>query len=286
LPPASLGQQFEALVSLVNNTLTGQAMRDHEERGHRPYDNRCQSCVEAAQRRRTHKRGAGSSSLGLSVDLTGPHPRSVTGDTYMLVGVLRYQKASGNSSTGTEVTSMKVTLVEDEEQKVGQEDVEVAESAEGPAEVHWTPGVVESAVQESGEPDEAVDEDEEAVPVSTIYYCLPLPNKTSTTVFQHVQELVAKALHDGGLTRFHSDKGGEFNNQLISKWLMSRGITRTFSCTGEPQSNSFVERAIGLLKSEARTMMLARNLDDRYWSLAMAHAAGLRRLQVLGKQAK
>ena len=57
-----------------------------------------------------------------------------------------------------------------------------------------------------------------------------------------------------------TDNGGEFRNILVDKLLAEGDIMREFTCVGTSHQNPVAERAIGVLFSMARTMLVDSSL--------------------------
>ena len=72
-------------------------------------------------------------------------------------------------------------------------------------------------------------------------------NKTSELVYQAIARIQAN-LHDVQL--FHTDRGKEFDNKLISEALETFGIQRSLSMKGCPYDNAVAEATFKVFKTE------------------------------------
>lgn len=72
-------------------------------------------------------------------------------------------------------------------------------------------------------------------------------HKTATLVYQAISSIEAN-LHD--VKMFHTDRGKEFDNKLISEALETFGITRSLSMKGCPYDNAVAEAMFKVFKTE------------------------------------
>ena len=73
-----------------------------------------------------------------------------------------------------------------------------------------------------------------------------------------------------------TDNGREFKNALVDKLLAEGDIGREFTCVGMSHENPVAERAIGVLFSMARTMLIDSSLPPEFWGEAIMTAAHIR----------
>lgn len=73
------------------------------------------------------------------------------------------------------------------------------------------------------------------------------PNKTAALVYQALASIKAD-LHD--VSMFHTDRGKEFDNKLISETLKTFGIQRSLSKKGCPYDNAVAEATFKVFKTE------------------------------------
>lgn len=62
-----------------------------------------------------------------------------------------------------------------------------------------------------------------------------------------------------------SDRGTEFTNQSLSKFLENNGTIHEFSEARTPQQNGIAERRNRTLKEASRTMLANSNISQRFW---------------------
>ena len=67
---------------------------------------------------------------------------------------------------------------------------------------------------------------------------------------------------------FHSDRGSEFNNQIIDKALDTFGITRSLSRKGNPYDNAVAESTFKIFKTEFVNMSIFKTLNELEIELA------------------
>ena len=103
-----------------------------------------------------------------------------------------------------------------------------------------------------------------------------MPNKETTTVLRHLQQVVAEgeAMHAGNrVSVLRSDNGSEFTSKAVTAWRESRGIRHERTATYTPHQNGVVERMNRAVVELARTTMLAAKLPQTFWALAVDVAA-------------
>ena len=74
------------------------------------------------------------------------------------------------------------------------------------------------------------------------------------------------------ISSIRSDHGGEFENELFTKFCEENGITHNFSFPRAPSQNGVVERKNRTLQECARTMLSDSNLSNSYWAEAIGTA--------------
>ena len=72
------------------------------------------------------------------------------------------------------------------------------------------------------------------------------------------------------------DNGTEFKNTLVDKLVAECDMRREFTCVGTSHQNGVAERAIGILFSMARTMLVDASLPPRFWGEAIMASAHVR----------
>src|SRR5207253_6693193 len=71
----------------------------------------------------------------------------------------------------------------------------------------------------------------------------------------------------------HSDQGGEFINDKLSKYLADKGIEHTTSPAYLPQYNGIVERMNRTLNNSIRSMLEECKAPQSLWGNALVYAA-------------
>lgn len=136
--------------------------------------------------------------------------------------------------------------------------------------------------------EEKKDEDHEDQPpddfeVKVFRMMIPMETKTGEEVLRCVAEMVTR-LHLEGfkVQQIHSDHGGEFTGRMLQKWVMNRGIARTFTGVSDPQSNGRVENSVQQVKSYLRRVLLQARLPSTSWPLAARYLNEVMRYDRLG----
>ncbi|KJD43303.1 transposase [Paenibacillus terrae] len=73
------------------------------------------------------------------------------------------------------------------------------------------------------------------------------PRKTASLVYQAIASLSVRL---DCIQMFHTDRGKEFDNQLISQALETFGVTRSLSAKGCPYDNAVAEATFKIFKTE------------------------------------
>lgn len=234
--------------------------------------------------------GVGKARAGmLSVDTTGPlvRGRDVVGGVarFLLVGAFTWilPKDSGMREERIEEKDQEGEEgeAEAEEMVIFEEEEDEEEVEEGQRRKRGRPKKVEpeeermegyeELMQKKDQPEaeeEKKDEDHEDQPpddfeVKVFRMMIPMETKTGEEVLRCVAEMVTR-LH----LQIHSDHGGEFTGRMLQKWVMNRGIARTFTGVSDPQSNGRVENSVQQVKSYLRRVLLQARLPSTSWPLA------------------
>jgi transposase InsO family protein len=70
-----------------------------------------------------------------------------------------------------------------------------------------------------------------------------------------------------------SDNGGEFVNKNLQSFYKERGIPQELTTPRSSFQNGLAERYIGIITEGARVLLLDSTLGQKYWPLAVLHAA-------------
>jgi hypothetical protein len=102
-----------------------------------------------------------------------------------------------------------------------------------------------------------------------------LKNKDESTqaIKDYVAHLKARGLHPNA---FRCDRGGEFVNDDLIRWLTEQGIELQMTAPYSPSQNGAAERLNRTLIELARAMMIAQNVPMFLWEYAVSHAVYLR----------
>ena len=81
----------------------------------------------------------------------------------------------------------------------------------------------------------------------------------------------------------HGDRAQEVTGALISAWANARGVHVTRTVAKNPQTNGIAERAIAILKQEARKLLLTTSAapSSVLWPFAVLRASTLQRYRRL-----
>ncbi|CAA7016420.1 unnamed protein product [Microthlaspi erraticum] len=88
----------------------------------------------------------------------------------------------------------------------------------------------------------------------------------------------------GSLKRIRSDHGGEFQNEVMTKFCNDQGIAHQFSAPRTPQMNGVVERKNRTLQEMARAMIHGGNIPVKFWAEAINTACLLEHSGAYGTQ--
>lgn len=101
-------------------------------------------------------------------------------------------------------------------------------------------------------------------------------------VFQKFKEFVAmaeaqhctkvKRLDCSTIAKLKADNGGEYISNELKAFCRERGIQIIYTVPSNPERNGVAERLNRTLAEKARTMLLAANLEKRFWNEAVVTA--------------
>ena len=107
-----------------------------------------------------------------------------------------------------------------------------------------------------------------------------LPDKRAETVTNSCRRFANRVEHgECIITRFRSDGGGEFDNNIGGEYRFSKGITWEATIPSTPQQNGKSERLGQTLHKIASANLKASKLPDRFWAEFMRTANYLRNRQ-------
>ena len=114
-----------------------------------------------------------------------------------------------------------------------------------------------------------------------------LETKSGEEVTKALREVMneARAMYDvDKVSRFHSDKGGEFWNAIIHDFLREKNLYQTTTGGNDPQNNGLAERFVGIIKKRATSYLIHSKLSLDFWYWASLQAAMVYRLQKVSQQ--
>ena len=270
-------------------SLRAMTWKEHVDHQHYPFRRDCQVCQESLQRDLPHKKVKHPLSGVLSADTSGPFhlaPDAVGKAKYMLVATLTWMvpKSSPLKEPEDEADPVppEAPEIEDlEEEEQGEEQGEVdhqkinllEEEIEAKDPSTGALGNSEDETRDSGGCDPEASE--EPVPddfeIRTYRMACPLSSKSSKEVMQSLLELYLRLKIDGFvISRFHTDRGREFSNQL-RRWFISRGVICTRTAGDNPQSNGRCEVAVQNIKTLVRRALLQAKAGPDQWPWALRH---------------
>ncbi|MBW0468164.1 hypothetical protein O181_007879 [Austropuccinia psidii MF-1] len=108
---------------------------------------------------------------------------------------------------------------------------------------------------------------------STYGECHIICNKSDTTT--RLQEVILRWQRSTGklVKVLRTDNGGEFNNQVLLKWLLLAGIKHEHSLPFFHQQNGIAERYNRTVADMGRTILLGSGLPKSFWGHAFMWAA-------------
>ena len=113
-------------------------------------------------------------------------------------------------------------------------------------------------------------------PLQALHFPMVVPvyHKGKRSVLRAIQQMYVLLKKQGfPLFRVHTDRGREFINNELKSYLLARDICHTSTPADLPASNGLVERYIGIIKSQARTMLYQSQLGENHWPSAMRYVA-------------
>lgn len=120
---------------------------------------------------------------------------------------------------------------------------------------------------------------------ATMVYCI----ERKSDVLDRFKEFVAaaEALHGSKVAKLKADNGGEYISHEFKNFCRIKGIQLNYTVPYNPQMNSVSERLNRTLVERARTMLLAANIEWKFWSEAVLVACYLKNrspTRAVGKQ--
>ena len=117
----------------------------------------------------------------------------------------------------------------------------------------------------------------ETLPALHFPMVIPIFHKGKSSVLRAIQQMyVLLKKHDFPLFRIHTDRGREFVNKELRSYLLARDVYHTSTPADLPQANGLVERFIGILKSQARSVLYQSGMGENHWPSALRHVASQR----------
>ena len=111
-----------------------------------------------------------------------------------------------------------------------------------------------------------------------------LRDKTPASVVGAIGRVYSKLKMRGmHVARFHTDKGGEFLNAPVCRWLQDRGIYQTCGQGGSYKQNGRAEAAVGICKRATRTLLHGETSAKRLWPGAWRWVAERRLRRALAR---
>ena len=108
-----------------------------------------------------------------------------------------------------------------------------------------------------------------------LYYCKPIKSKSVEIVLPAIQEVVSEIgvlFRANVVHRIHGDRAQELVGSAVRDWAYNEKIFISSTAGSDPNANSRAERAVGVLKISARTLLLGCKFGNRpgkFWALAM-----------------
>ena len=117
----------------------------------------------------------------------------------------------------------------------------------------------------------------EPLPALHFPMVIPIFYKGKNSVLRAIQQMyVLIKKHGFPLFRVHTDRGREFVNRELRSYLLARDVFHTSTPADLPQANGLVERFIGILKSQARSVLYQSGMGENHWPSALRHVASQR----------
>ena len=110
--------------------------------------------------------------------------------------------------------------------------------------------------------------------MQTLKFCVPMEFHRGREGLDAVQSFYLDLRARGmPLNRIHSDRGREFRVKPLRRWCRERDIAQTFTEGLKPTQNGSAENCVRWFKSQARLLLVAGDLDKKFWPGAMKAAA-------------
>ena len=264
------------------------AWQAHFDHGHVPFRNDCTVCLEGAGKDRQRRPLKYKTSYCLSVDISGPFQEGldqVSGPAprYFLVGNVSVPLDSegpmvqGLRDLGFRMpereTTEGVELPPDEVvEQVGDDPLAAQEPEQDPEEEH--PPVTVKVQEEDERRWKEFISGSPSVESKVLTFAVPLTSRKSSHVLSAVASIFARARSmQIPILRVHTDRACEFAGSGFRKWCLDRSLWHTMSPGDEPTQNARVERTIGILKNQVRTMIKASGAPITWWPLALRQAS-------------
>ncbi len=139
--------------------------------------------------------------------------------------------------------------------------------------------------EEEGQPEVEEQGPKDDFEVRVFRMLTPMRTKTGEEVLRAVAEMVTRLHLEGfNVTQIHTDHGGEFSSRSLQRWIMNRGIARTFTGVDDPQSNGRAENSVQAVKSYMRRALKQSGFEAKWWPLAARHIGEALRFQRLAKK--
>ena len=293
---AQIQPQFKALTAREKKELKG--WQAHYEQDHIPFRKDCVTCLETAGRDRMRKKVKCPQSYCLSMDIAGPFnpgkDQLVRGARYMMIGVVTVPVCKDTPLVeGLRELGIRVQPEADpeDEEHQGEEAVPGEPAEEDPMAVEAEdPGALD--VEEAAAMDAAEakwraflgrERDAGEVKVRSLTFRVPLRSRHATEVIAATAQIYARtrALCIP-VQRLHTDRAREFASAPFRSWVLQRDLYHTMTAGDEPSGNSRVEREIGIIKSQVRTLIRSSKAPAEYWPMAVRQAVEQRaRTQLL-----
>ena len=274
--------------------MTKLSWREHIQHGHVPFRKDCRVCQESSAKAAPHRRvvgvGNGKARAGvLSVDTTGRLVKGKDVDSavvrFLLVGAFTWVVPKGSRlSEGPKLPEEEDKEEEEDKIVLEEEEAEIEDARprrgrprkEPPEEERMGPEEVQDLEEKPDpeEPEREKKDDEEEGPkddfeIRVFRMATPMATKGGEEVLRAVAEMVTR-LHLEGfkVSQIHSDHGGEFTSRILQRWILNRGIARTFTGVNDPQSNGRAENSVQAIKSYIRRALKQGGLPPSDWPLA------------------
>ena len=129
-------------------------------------------------------------------------------------------------------------------------------------------------------------------PTKLLPLAIPLVHKNAESTLKAVKRMVAfveslnTVIFAAGrrVLRIHSDRGGEFENEMLKGYCDAALITQTFSSGHSPQSAGAAEVNVRILKQILRRLLIHAHLKPSWWSYALQYALGVLQSKMLGRK--